>query len=149
MAKKPPMPYPSITVRRLLLDNDDFVSLLHGGTVSTREVPSPLTKPHVTVAVVGMGGDDPMLRRPIVQVTAWVPDTDVSGLDEDPDITAWNIAATAGQILGRKRNVELDENTHMSVEWIEGPFSMYDTKRGKDRVIYYAPTRYMCSLRHR
>lgn len=149
MVTKPPMPYPSIAIRRLLLDDDTFVDLLHRGTVSTREVPNPLTKPHVTVAVVGMGGDDPMLRRPIVQVTPWVPDTDVSGLEEDPDVTAWHIAAMAGQVLGRKRNVALDESTHMSIDWVEGPMSLYDTKRGKDRVIYYAPTRFMCSMRHR
>ena len=143
------MPYPSITVRKLLLDNPEFVELLNGGTVSTRDVPDPLVKPHVTVAVVGMSGNDPMLRKPMVQVTPWVPDTDVSGSDEDPDVTAWNIAATAGHVLGRKRNVVVDDDTAMSIEWIDGPVSLYDTKRGKDRVLYYAPVRFVCALRHR
>lgn len=149
MRKKKPMPYPSITVRKLLMEDPEFVELLHGGTVSTRDVPDPLTKPHLTIAVVGMSGDDPMLRKPMVQVTPWVPDTDVSGLDEDPDVTAWNIAATAGHVLGRKRNVVIDDDTAMSIEWVDGPISLYDTKRGKDRVLYYAPARFVCALRHR
>lgn len=149
MRDKKPMPYPSITVRKLLLASPEFVELLRGGTVSTRDVPDPLTKPHVTVAVVGMGGEDPMLRKPMVQVTPWVPDTDVSGSEEDPDVTAWNLAATAGHVLGRKRNVVVDDDTAMSIEWVDGPISLYDTKRGKDRVLYYAPVRFVCALRHR
>lgn len=149
MKKKPPMPYPSVGVRDILIHNKEFMELLHGGTLSTRDVPTPLKAPHVTIAVVGMAGDDPMLRKPIIQVTPWVPDTDVTGIDEDPDITAWNIAARAGELLGRTKNYALDDDTAMSMSWVDGPVTLYDNKRGKDRTIYYAPVRFMCALRSR
>lgn len=64
-----PMPYAPGEIRKFLLQSEAFTELLHGGKVTTREVPDPLVKPHVTVAAVGHVGDDPMLRRLMIQVT--------------------------------------------------------------------------------
>ena len=148
MAREP-MPYIAGAVRRWLLDQPELVELLRGGTISTRDLPDPLTLPHVTVAVVGHVGPDPMLRRLMVQVTPWVPDLDVTGFDEDPDVTAWNFAATAGEMLGRAKNVVLDDRHAWSATWIDGPVQLYDEKRGKDSILFYAPVRFQVHLRRR
>ncbi|MDU0478390.1 hypothetical protein QVA66_03945 [Staphylococcus chromogenes] len=146
---KKPMPNPSAAIRKWLLAQPEFMELLQGGTVSTRDLPDPLTKPHVLVAVVGHAGPDPMLRRVIVQVTPWVPNTDVSGLTEDPDTTAWRIGAAAGELLGRAKNQRIDEDNAFSAVWLDGPIQLYDEKRGKDRVLFYAPVRFQVHIRHR
>lgn len=144
-----PMPYIAGTIRQWLLEQPEFTALLHGGSVTTRDLPDPLTRPHVLVAVVGHNGPDPMLRRLMVQVTPWAPDAAVSGLDEDPDVTVWNLAATAGELLGRAKNQILDDQHAWSAVWIDGPIQLYDTERGPDRPIFYAPVRFDVKLRRR
>lgn len=144
-----PTPYLPGAIRKHLADNPEFVDLLHGGTITTREVPDPLTRPHVTVAAVSNQGEDPMLRRLMIQVTPWVPGRDLSGLDEDPDVTAWNLAAMAGNILGRAKNVTIDADTAWNATWVDGPIQLYDKTRGADRIIYYAPIRLRVKLRDR
>ncbi|CAB0533673.1 hypothetical protein CIP107527_00160 [Corynebacterium diphtheriae] len=144
-----PMPYAPGEIRKFLLQSEAFTELLHGGKVTTREVPDPLVKPHVTVAAVGHVGDDPMLRRLMIQVTPWAPGRDVSGLDEDPDVTAWNLAATAGELLGRAKNIIIDDLHAWSATWVDGPIQLYDTSRGADKVLYYAPVRSQIHLRRR
>lgn len=144
-----PMPYVPGAIRQWLATQEAFTALLHGGKITTRDVPDPLKLPHVTVAVVDHGGNDPMLRRLIVQVTPWAPGRDVSGLQEDPDVTVWNLAATAGELLGRTKNIVLDDDHAWTAKWIDGPVQLYDRERGKDRPIYYAPVRFQVHLRRR
>ena len=144
-----PMPYVPGEIRKFLLANPDFASLLHGGAVTTRNVPDPLTTPHVIVATVGNQGDDPMLRRLIVQVTPWAPESDVSGLDEDPDVTVWNLAVMAGELLGRAKNIVIDDQHAWSATWVEGPIQLYDTLRGPTRPLFYAPIRIAVHIRRR
>ena len=50
-------------VRKYLLADEEFIRLLHGGAITCREVPDPLTKPHVTVKAVGHQGGDPLTNR--------------------------------------------------------------------------------------
>ncbi|MEJ6019875.1 hypothetical protein [Corynebacterium sp. H113] len=145
-----PMPYPSGEIRKWLLQHEQFLALLQGGVVNTSEAPpDPLVKPHVTVAVTGHVGTDPMLRRLVVQVTPWAPTCEVSGLTEDPRVTVWNLAATAGELLGRARNIVLDDKHAWSATWLDGPVELYDTKRGADRPLFYAPVRFQVHLRRR
>lgn len=148
MTKKP-MAYTPGAVRTRLMQDHDFMNLLHGGTISCREVPDPLTIPHVTIAAVGHTGADPMARRVIVQVTPWVPGQDVTGLDEDPDVTAWNIATAAAQILHRTKPVVVDDENAFVGRWVDGPIQLYDKSRGADRVLYYAPIRVETHIRTR
>lgn len=145
-----PMPYvPGLLIRHLL-DHKNFTELLHGGEVSTRTIPDPLTRPHVTIKTIpGAGGDDPMLRTFLVQITPWAPSRETSGIDEDPEVTVWNLAATAGEILGRARNVVLDERHAWTTRWVEGPFNLDDTEQGIDRPVYYAPIRIRFQMRRR
>lgn len=88
-------------IRKYLLHDTEFAELLHGGKNTCREVPDPLVKPHVTVKNVRNQGIDPMLRRLIIQVTPWIPNPDLTKLTEDPDVTAWNLAWRAGELLSR------------------------------------------------
>lgn len=136
-------------IRKYLLHDTEFVELLHGGKITCREVPDPLTKPHVTVKNVGNQGNDPMLRRLIIQVTPWIPSTDVTKLTEDPDITAWNLAWRAGELLGRAKNIVVDDAHAWSSVWLDGPIQAEDKARGLDRIIYYAPVRFGVHLRRR
>ena len=142
-------PYLPGALRKFLASNEQFSQLLYGGKVTTREVPDPLTRPHVTVAAVANQGEDPMLRRLMVQVTPWVPDRDISGLDEDPDVTAWNLAVTAGKLIGHAKNEIIDADTAWNATWVEGPIQLYDKTRGADRLIFYAPVRFRVKLRDR
>lgn len=144
-----PMPYFPGAVRRWLSEQPEFKEALRGGRVTTRDLPDPLVKPHVTVQTVDNGGQDPMHRRMLLQVTPWVPGRDVTGFDEDPDVTAWRLAVTAGELLGRARNQIIDDATAWSASWIEGPVQLYDNERGPDRTIFYAPIRVAVVLRHR
>lgn len=148
MTRKP-MPYVPGEIRRFLAESPDFNALLHGGEVTCRDLPDPLTKPHVIVSTVGHAGTDPMLRRLLVQVTPWAPSADVSGLDEDPDVTVWNLAATAGEFVGRATNIVMDDEHAWSAKWVDGPIQMFDKTRGVDRPLFYAPVRFQVHLRRR
>ena len=144
-----PMPYVPGEIRKFLLESEEFTALLHGGAVTTRTVPDPLTLPHVVVAAVGNQGADPMLRRLVIQITPWVPPAEVSGIDEDPDVTAWNLAAMAGEMLGRAKNKIIDDKHAWSATWLEGPIQLYDTTRGPTRPLFYAPIRIAVHIRRR
>lgn len=134
-------------VRKYLLADEEFIRLLHGGAVTCREVPDPLTKPHVTVKAVGHQGGDPRLHRVLIQITPWVPRPDVSRIPEDPDITAWNLATRAGELLARAKNIIVDDTHAWSAHWVDGPIQLEDKNRGLDRIIYYAPVRIGVHLR--
>ena len=144
-----PMAYIPGELRRWLLDRPEFVELLHGGDVTTRHLPDPLTKPQVLIATVGHIGPDPMLRRLLVQVTPWVADQSVTGLAVDPDVTVWNLATMAGELLGRARNIIIDDRHAWSANWVDGPIQLYDVERGADRPLFYAPVRFHVHLRRR
>ncbi|MEJ6013288.1 hypothetical protein WG936_05485 [Corynebacterium sp. H127] len=144
-----PLPYIAGEIRSYLQNSKEFTDLLHGGKISTRLVPDDLQRPHVLVATTGHVGADPMARRLVVQVTPWVPGTEVSHLDEDPDVTAWNLAAMAGEILGRAKNVTIDAHTAWNATWIDGPVQLFDLKRGADKPLFYAPVRFQIHVRHR
>ncbi|MDO4630876.1 MAG: hypothetical protein Q4A82_01085 [Corynebacterium sp.] len=143
------MPYITGEIRRYLNQYPVFTRLLYGGEITCRDLPDPLMKPHVIVATVGHAGPDPMLRRLLIQVTPWAPEASASGLDEDPDVTVWNLAATAGELLGRAKNIVIDNDHAWSASWVDGPIQLYDKTRGTDRPLFYAPVRFHVHLRRR
>lgn len=144
-----PLPYVAGTIRRFLKEKPEFMELLHGGRITTRNLPDPLTKPHCLVAVTGHVGDSPFMRRLIVQVTPWAPERSASGLREDPDVTVWKAAAMAGELLGRAKNIVVDEQNAFNATWLDGPVQLYDFGRGQDRPLFYAPVRFQIHIRHR
>ena len=145
------IPYLPGQVLTYLESDPQLRTYLHGGTLSCREVPDPLGKPHVTVKMVGNQGSDPMLRRVLLQITPWIPARATSGINEDPDVTAWNIAMRAGELLAKAKNIHIpgDDRHAWSATWIDGPVQLEETTRGKDRPIYYAPIRVAVHLRRR
>ena len=145
------IPYLPGEIRQYLEADPVIQQHLHGGKITCREVPDPLRVPHITVKAVVNHGEAPLLRRPLIQVTPWVPGRDVTGIDEDPDRTAWTLAWRAGEVLGRAKNILIDEDgAHTwSANWIEGPIQLEDKTRGADRVLYYAPVRVATRFRRR
>lgn len=145
------IPYLPGEVKTFLESDSTLRGYLHGGRFSCREVPDPLVKPHVTIKMVDNQGPDPMLRRIILQITPWIPARTTSGINEDPDVTAWLIAMRAGELLAKAKNIHVpgDDQHAWSASWLEGPVQLEDLKRGKDRPIYYAPIRVAAHLRRR
>lgn len=149
---KPRFAYLPGQFRTLLLADAQFNEALLGGSVSCKFVPDPLVKPHVLIQAVGNNGADPLLRKVMIQVTPFVPDDDVlvrAGIEDPADLVAWNLAVRAGEVLGRAKNVVIDDDTAFSASWLEGPIQQYDTERGADRPIFYAPCRFMAHVRKR
>jgi len=127
-----PLPYMLIPVRRLLLEEAAFVSLLDGGTVTTRDLPEKLTVPAVVVRSTWQDGEDANLRNPTVQVIGVVPPdyAPESGphAGKDPDEVAWDIVALAAVILDATRNEDF-RGAAWAASWTEGPVSEVLTDR--------------------
>lgn len=133
-----PIPYAPGAIREFLLSNEAFTNLVPASSVTTRELPDVISRPCVTIRAVGNVGVDPMLRRPLLVINAWVPPISVMGGTTDPDEIAWDVAALAGQLLGRARNVKFRESV-WSADWKTGPVVPDpEAKRGSDIPIYRA-----------
>lgn len=139
-----PLPWAPGAVRAYLLADSAF-SVLSGGRVSSRP-PAKVTEPFVLVQASGgyAVGGDPMLWSPLVQVSAYAPKT----ASPDPEIVVWRLAAAAGRILGRARNV-----THENSSWrgrvTDGPIPDVDTSRGADTPLYVCHVRVELTMRVR
>ncbi|WP_072689272.1 hypothetical protein [Rhodococcus marinonascens] len=131
------IPFAPGAVREFLLSTPEFTALIPAESVTTRELPDPITGPAMTIRSIGNVGVDPMLRRPLLALNVWVPKWEILGGDTDPDEVAWNIAATAGQLLGRARNVSFRGATWTG-GWKTGPINDVDVKRGVDNPLYRA-----------
>lgn len=133
-----PIPFAPGAIREFLITNDDFSSLVQPSSVTTREMPDVISAPFVTIRVPGNVGVDPTLRKPLLVVNAWVPKLEILGGDVDPDELAWNIAARAGQLIGRARNVKFRESVWTGT-WKTGPIVPDpDVRRGPDNPLYRA-----------
>ena len=79
-----------------------------------------------------------MLRKPLLVVNAWVPKWEILGGTTDPDEVAWDVAALAGQLIGRARNIAFRESA-WSGDWKTGPIVPDpDITRGVDNPLYRA-----------
>ncbi|NKR90551.1 hypothetical protein GS483_00205 [Rhodococcus hoagii] len=141
-----PLPFAPGAVRRFLLSKPEFTALVPGTAVSTRELPQEITGPCVTLAAPGNVGVDPMLRKPLVQINAWTPKIEILGGTTDPEELSWNIAALAGQLLGRAHNIEF-RGSAWSGRWVDGPITMVDTQRGVDFPLFRAVVRVELKMR--
>lgn len=133
-----PIAFAPGAIREFLLAHDEFVALVNPQNVTTRELPQIIEAPCVTIRVPGNVGSDPMLRRPLIVVNAWVPSIAVMGGTTDPDEVAWDIAAMAGALVGRGRNIKFRESV-WSAAWKTGPIVPDpDFARGPDIPLYRA-----------
>ncbi|ORJ99871.1 hypothetical protein [Prescottella equi] len=141
-----PLPFAPGAVRQFLLSKPEFTDLVPGTVVSTRHLPDPLQGPFVTLAAPGNVGVDPMLRKPMVQINAWTPKIEILGGTVDPEELSWNIAAMAGQLVGRAHNIAF-RGSAWSGRWVDGPITMVDTQRGIDFPLFRAVVRVELKMR--
>lgn len=143
-----PIPFAPGAVRLFLIGQPEFTALVPAESVTTRDVPDPITGPYVTLRAVGTGssGDDPMLRAPIIQIDAWVPPIEIIGGSTDPEEVAWDIAAMAGQLIGKARAQEF-RGSAWNGKWKTGVITAVDKTRGPDQLIFRATVRVEIKLR--
>ncbi|MFE7799008.1 hypothetical protein [Nocardia sp. NPDC057440] len=142
----PPIPFAPGAVRVFLIANAAFTDLVPAASVSTRDAPDPITGPFVTIRAPGNVGVDPMLRSPLIQLDAWVPKLEILGGIKDPDEVAWDIAALAGQLLGRARPQDF-RGSAWTARWTDGPITSVDKSRGPDQPLFRATVRVELKLR--
>lgn len=141
-----PIPFAPGGVRVFLIAQPEFTALVPATSVTTREAPDPITGPYVTIRAPGNVGVDPMLRSPLIQVDAWVPKLEILGGTTDPDEVAWDIAAMAGQLLGRARPQDF-RGSAWTARWTDGPITGLDKTRGPDQPLYRATVRVELKMR--
>ncbi len=139
-----PIPFAPGAVREFLLAQAQYTALGVQST-STRDLPSVITGVCVQIRSVRTDGEDPFLRRPRIQIDAWAPKIEILGGSTDPEEAAWDVAAMAGQLIGRARNVSW-RGAAWSGSWFEGPLTgPPDSSRGADMPLYRAISR--CDLK--
>lgn len=140
------LPFAPGAVRLYLIAQPAFTALVPADSVSTRDAPDPITGPFVTIRAPGNIGRDPMLRSPLIQIDAWAPQLEILGGSKDPDEVVWDIAAMAGQLLGRARMQEF-RGSAWTARWTNGPITSVDKTRGPDQVLYRATVRVELKMR--
>ncbi|HMS75608.1 hypothetical protein [Gordonia sp. (in: high G+C Gram-positive bacteria)] len=143
------LPFAPGAAREILRADPDFVALVGAdpSVITTRELPDPLVRPCVTIAAAINRRLNEQVSSVRLMLNAWVPKAELLvdnlGLVIDPEELAWNIAATAGQILdmrrmmGRGPSFEFRGARWRGV-WDEGPTTLVDVERGPDNPIYRA-----------
>lgn len=133
------LPYMLIAVRQLLLQDSEFTDLLDGGTATTRDLPTELVGPAVTIRSAWQDGEDANLRNPTVQVSAVLPDSYYPDTGphagKDPDEVAWDIVAQAAIVLDATRNEEF-RGAAWNASWTEGPVSEVLTDRDATHPVF-------------
>lgn len=141
MTVRPPA-FPPAAVRAFLLDQPQVRQYLpEPEQITTRESPREFTRPVLILRAQSTVGPDPMLRRPIVQVTAVVPRWDILGGDVDPDVLAWRIAWTVAETAAKAPQQKYDGWNWKVNQWLSGPSSEVDLTRGQDHPLYISPVR--------
>ncbi|MBF6515520.1 hypothetical protein [Nocardia cyriacigeorgica] len=142
----PPIPFAPGAVRAFLITQPSITDLVPVEAITTRNLPDPITGPFITMRAPGNVGVDPFLRRPLVQVDVWAPKIEILGGSTDPEELTWDIAALAGQLLGRTRPQEF-RGSAWTAAWVDGPINFVDTTRGTDMPLFRATVRVELKLR--
>jgi hypothetical protein len=136
-------PYAPAALRDFLIANTEFSGLVPPEFISTTDIPDKITGPFVTLAAVSNFGQDPMLRKPLVQLDVWVPKWEILGGDVSPDEVAWNIADLAGRLVHKARIQKFrDSDSSWRATWDEGPITDVDKERGPDLPLFRAICRF-------
>ncbi|MFI6368708.1 hypothetical protein ACIBG0_39005 [Nocardia sp. NPDC050630] len=141
-----PIPFAPGAARVFLIAQPAFTALVPADSVTTRDAPDPIIGPFVTIRAPGNVGEDPMLRKPLIQIDAFVPKHEILGGSKDPEEVAWDIAAMAGQLLGRTRPQEF-RGSAWTARWTDGPITSVDKTRGADQPLYRATVRVELKMR--
>jgi len=136
-------PFAPGAIRDFLINDDEFLTLVDAVNISTRDIPDPIDKPFVTISAPSNYGEDPMLRRPMIQADVWVPKIEMLGGDIDPEELAWNIADLGARLVHRAPNARRRfRNASWKATWIEGPITDIDNERGPDTPLFRAIVRW-------
>ncbi|MFE2994274.1 hypothetical protein ACFXG4_04990 [Nocardia sp. NPDC059246] len=141
-----PIPFAPGAVRAFLIAQPSLTALVAADNITTRDLPDPITAPFVTLRAPGNVGADPFLRRPLIQVDAWAPKLEILGGTTDPEEVAWDIAAMAGELLGRARPQQFRDSA-WTATWTDGPITFVDTARGIDLPLFRATVRVELKMR--
>lgn len=143
----PVLPFVPSAVRAFLTaPSSPFTDLVPAARIATRS-PADATTPFVLVRLAG--GGFPVeasagVWAPLVQVEGYAP----PGGTTDPEVAVWRIAATAGALLARARNVTY-ESMAWSARLTDGPLADVDTSRGQSAPLYRAFVRAEITLHAR
>lgn len=136
-------PFAPGAIRDFLINNAEFTALVPAENISTRDIPDPLTGPFVTLSAPSNYGEDPMLRRPMIQCDVWVPKLEILGGDTDPEELAWNIADIAGRLVHKAPSSQRRfRNGSWKATWIDGPITDVDKERGPENPLFRALVRW-------
>ncbi|MBF5002220.1 hypothetical protein IRT45_34450 [Nocardia sp. BSTN01] len=141
-----PIPFAPGAVRAFLIAQPKFTAKVPADAITTRELPAPLTGVCTTIRAPGNVGEDPLLRKPLVQVDVWAPKIEILGGTTDPEELTWDIAALAGELLARAKPQEF-RGSGWNARWTDGPINMIDLKRGPDTPLYRATIRVELKMR--
>lgn len=130
-----PVPWIPAALRIPLLADATFNTAC-GGRLSTR-----LTGRITFCAQLRVAGNNSLdgggvAFSPLVQLDGWC----APGLDVDPEVKAWEIAAAGAAVLGRIRNL-IYQTMAYSARIVEGPLPDVDTSRGESTPLYRAIVR--------
>ncbi|WP_280389312.1 hypothetical protein [Nocardia wallacei] len=141
-----PIPFAPGAVRAFLITQPTITAMVPADAITTRELPDPLDGVCMTIRAPGHVGEDPMARRPMVQVDVWAPKIEILGGTTDPEELTWNVAGLAGELLHRAPPQEF-RGSGWRARWLEGPINFVDTKRGADSPLYRATIRVEMKMR--
>lgn len=130
------LPWVPGAVRAVLMADVGFSALCQG-RCGTR-LPTDMTKPFARIRTAGgisLSGDG-VAWSPLVQIEGWASD----GGATDPETVVWDIAADAGRVLGKARNITY-KTMQYSVRILDGPLPDVDTSRGTGSPLYWAALR--------
>ena len=144
------LPFAPGAARELLRQNEDFITLVGDdpALITTRELPSPLEQPVVTIQASVNRRENIQLSKVRLMLSVWVPRIEIlvdgdPPTPMDPEELAWNIAAAAGQILDQRRMMGqgpsfVFRGASWRSQWDAGPTTMVDLARGPENPIYRA-----------
>lgn len=136
-------PFAPGAIRDFLINHEEFTTHVAAEDISTRDIPDPLTKPFVTISAPSNYGEDPMLRRPMIQCDVWVPKIEILGGDTDPEELAWNIADLAARLVHKAPSSKRQfRNASWKATWIDGPITDVDKERGPENLLFRALVRW-------
>ncbi|WP_280381062.1 hypothetical protein [Nocardia wallacei] len=141
-----PIPFAPGAARAFLIAQPKITAMVPVDAITTRELPDPLTGACITLRTPGHVGPDPMARRPMVQLDVWTPRIEILGGTTDPEELGWDIAALAGELLHRAKPQSF-RGSGWRAEWLEGPITFVDTKRGVDNPLFRATVRVVLIMR--
>ncbi|WP_336791772.1 hypothetical protein [Gordonia malaquae] len=141
-------PFAPGAARELLRSNADFLRHFDGpDSITTREVPNPVTGPCITIVTGVNRKQNAELSKIRLFVSVWVPKAEILvDRDEpiltDPEELSWDIADEAARIfdatrgMGRGSNAFVFRGVTWKAEWDAGPTTMVDKDRGDDNPLY-------------